>query len=116
MRDPTGKEAPALRTRDPGRSKDQGRTKHRGPWTDQAPRPKYQGLSIRPVQRSHQHHQIENADVAVEIEGALDLRQVVGADEGLLVDQQRGDDGDAGEVDGAERGDEGERDEAGDGD
>ena len=40
--------------------------------------------------------EIQDPDVAVEIERALDLRQIVGADERLLVHQQRGDDRDAG--------------------
>ena len=51
--------------------------------------------------RDDQHEQVEDADVAVQIERALHLRQVVGAHERLLVDEQRGDDRDAGEIDAA---------------
>ena len=48
--------------------------------------------------------QIQDADVAVQIERALHLRQIVRADERLLVHEQRGDAGDAGEIDAAPRG------------
>src|ERR1051326_792799 len=57
-----------------------------------------EGAPAGGIQGDHQHEQIENADVAVEIEGALALRQIVRAYERLLVDQQRGDDRYAGEV------------------
>src|ERR1043166_491399 len=69
-----------------------------------------EGDSARGIQRDHQHEQIENADVAVEIEGALDLRQIVRAYERLLVDQQRGDDRYAGEVHRTEGRDQRQRD------
>src|SRR6187397_2597515 len=46
--------------------------------------------------------EIQEADPAVEVERALDLRQVVGADQRLLVDQQPADCDDAGRVHRAE--------------
>ena len=54
--------------------------------------------------RGHgQHEQVQDADVAVQIERALHLRQIVGAHERLLVDEQHRDRRHAGEVDAAER-------------
>src|SRR5689334_6584277 len=64
------------------------------------------------IQRHDEHDEIENPDVAVQIERALHLREIVRRYERLLVREQRGDDGDAGEVDGTEGGDECQRQEA----
>ena len=47
------------------------------------------------VKRRGQHEQIENPDVAVQIERAFDLGEIIGADERLLIRQQRRDDGHA---------------------
>ena len=44
-----------------------------------------------PVHRQAGREQIEDADVAVQIERALDLRQIVGAHQRLLVDEQQRD-------------------------
>src|SRR5262245_28091642 len=62
-----------------------------------------------PIQRHGQHDQVENPDVAIEIERPLHLRQIVGAHERLLVHQQRGDNDHAGEIERAERCDERQR-------
>jgi len=55
------------------------------------------------INRGCEHQQIQNADVAVQIEGALHLRQIVDAHERLFVREQCRDHEDAGEVRGAER-------------
>ena len=66
----------------------------------------------RTIHRQRRRHEVQDADVAIQIERALDLRQVVLADERLLVDEQHRDAGDAGEVDPAEVGHRGQRGEA----
>src|SRR5436190_18522463 len=68
------------------------------------------------IQRHGEDAQIQDADVAVQIEGALDLREIVRADERLLEDEQRRHHGDAREVYRTERGDQCQRDETTDGD
>src|SRR5260370_41961867 len=61
------------------------------------------------IQRRSEHDQVQNPDVSVEIERALHLRQVVGADERLLVREECGDDADSGEIQGPEGCDERQR-------
>ena len=50
-----------------------------------------------------QHEQIEDPHVAIQVEGAFDLREIVGADERLLIREQRRDHRDAGQIQTAER-------------
>src|SRR5262245_16207191 len=67
------------------------------------------------IDRHGSRREIEDPDVAVQIERALHLREVVGADERLLVDEQDRDEADAREVERSEIGHEGERRETSDG-
>src|SRR5471032_3413055 len=75
-------------------------------------------VSVLPgaIERHREHEEVQDADVAVEIERALHLRQVVRADQRLFVDQHGRDRGHAGQVHRAERRDPRQRHEAGDGD
>src|SRR6185295_6443190 len=65
------------------------------------------------IQGHDQDQEIQDADVAVQIEGALHLREIVGANQRLFVDQHGRDGGNAGQIDAAERGDERQRNQAG---
>src|SRR4051812_11234850 len=56
------------------------------------------------IDRHRRRRQVQEAYVAVEIECALDLRQVVLADERLLVDEQPRNPRDPGEIDAPEAG------------
>src|SRR5262245_32342990 len=72
--------------------------------------------SLSDIQRHDEHGEIQDADVAVEIERALHLRQIVGRHQRLLVNEHSGDNRDAGKVHGPERHDEAERKQTRDGD
>src|SRR6266576_5197471 len=68
------------------------------------------------IQRHRQHDQVEDPDVTVQIERALDLRQIVRAHQRLFVDEHGRHGGDAGKIYQTKRHDERERDETRDGD
>src|SRR5215212_7737318 len=61
-------------------------------------------------------HEIENADISIQVESAFDLTQIVLADQRLLVDEEQRHPGHAGEIDGAEIRDRRKACEANDGD
>src|SRR6476660_1953166 len=66
------------------------------------------------IDRNRRRDEVEDPDVPVQIEGTLDLRQVVFPDRRLLVDQEQRDAGNTSVVDPAETGDRPESREADD--
>src|SRR5438874_4072363 len=81
------------------------------PVTPSATASRGRGESALPgaIECDHQRDEIQDADVSVQIERALDLREIVGAHERLLVDEHRGHGRHAGQIDRAERRDERQR-------
>ena len=69
-----------------------------------------------PIDGYRKNQEIQDADVAVHVERLLDLRQVVGTDQRLLVGEQRADQRHAGEIEPRQRCDPRQCDEAHQGD
>src|SRR5688572_21165014 len=75
----------------------------------------FAGALAAGINRNRGDQKIENADVSVEIEGELHVREISRADERLLIHEETGDGRNAEEIHGTETGDEPEQRQAGNG-